>query len=330
MRIAIDVGHSAVKVWGANDRHMIFPARIVVAPVTMDLGQVGDAEGAALTITEAGSAPVTYWVGERAAPLAPPLWSRDKAADPLTRALVYAGLVRMGLPDGPVGVGLGLPLAWYREGKDALRAALLGRRVTVTGRGRTHAWSLTAVRVLPQGASAALSVFNRGTLRAAGLYVIVDIGYRTTEYVVVEVREGRLTGRPEWSGMLDIGWSLVDDDAARRVSDTLGVTVWAPALTGDTAVVLGKSVELAPFRAPGVAQLGARITQAVQAHLRDVWTSLSGAVIIGGAASVVAAQLPWQPLPVHVPDAPAFANARGYWDAVAALPVPLDAATPSA
>jgi hypothetical protein len=329
MRIGIDVGHSAVKVWGAQERHFQFPARVLEAPVTMDLGQLGG-HADAVTVREGHGAPVTYWVGERAVALAPPLWSRDKAADPLTRVLVYAAMSQAGIPDGPVGVGIGLPLAWFAKGQGPLRAALLGQRVELTRNGRTHHWTLAAVRVLPQGAIAAVSLHARGRMQTPGLYVVVDIGYRTTEYVVVDIRDGRVAGRPEWSGMLDVGWSAVDEDAARRVSDDHHATVPASMLTGDSIVVQGQTVDLGPYRTAGVTLLASRITQGVQATLGNAWTTLRGAVVIGGAASVVAPRLGWAPLPIEVPSAPAFANAQGYWDAVAAMPVPLDPPASSA
>ena len=322
MRIAIDAGHSTVKVWADGGRHDVFPARIVAAPVTMALGQLGGDPGA-FTITEDRDEPVTYWIGERAVPLTPPLWTRDKAADPLTRGLVYAACARMGLPDGPIGIGLGLPLAWFKGGKDSLRAAFVGRTVTVAHGARVNSWKVTAVRVLPQGASAALSVFAGGGLSHTGLYVVVDIGYRTTEYVVVEVQGARLVGRPEWSGMMNVGWSLVDDTAARRVSDDTGTTIWAASLTGARVMVNGRALDLAPYRAAGVAQLANRIAQTVESSLVGIWDELQGAIIVGGAAPTVAPQLNWGALPIRVPDQPAMANVQGFWQGVATLPVPL-------
>ena len=322
MRIAVDVGHSTVKAWSAGNRHVVFPARIVTAPVTMDLGQLSSGGDAAFAIAEDGGSSTAYWVGDRAVMLAAPLWSRDKAADPLTRALVYAALARMETGDGPVGLGLGLPLAWFRDGQEPLRAAFLGRRVTVAHNGRVHRWTVAAVRVFPQGASAALAAFRRGSMQDPGLYVVVDVGYRTTEHVVVQVREGRLSGRAEWSGMLDAGWSQVDEDAARRLSEERGVTVRAASLTGHETVLYGHTVDLAPYRRPGLDALAARISQAVQANLGDEWTQLRGALVIGGAAEPVAARLGWSPLPVQVPSQPVFANAQGYWDGVESMVVP--------
>lgn len=322
MRIAVDVGHSTVKAWSAGNRHVIFPARIVTAPVTMDLGQLGSGADAAFVMAEDGGPSATYWVGDRAVMLAAPLWSRDKAGDPLSRALAYAALARMDMPDGPVGLGLGLPLAWFRDGHEPLRAAYLNRRVTVVHHDRVHRWTVAAVRVFPQGAAAALGAFRRGSMQEPGLYVVIDVGYRTTEHVVVQVREGRLSGRAEWSGMLDAGWSHVDEDAARRLSDEYGVTVSAASLEGNDTVVYGHTVDLGPYRQPGLVALAARISQTVQAHLGDEWTRLRGVLVIGGAADAIAPRLGWSPLPVHVPAHPVFGNVQGYWDGIESMPVP--------
>jgi len=329
MRIAVDVGHAGVKVWCATT-HLTFPAAIAPAPSTVSLAGV-TTKDPRVTVQEDDGETVAYWMGAPAQHLAVPLWSADKAHDPFTRALVYEGVRRAGLPDGPVAVAVGLPLAWHAAHHADLAAALQGRVVTMTTATTRHRWTLTVVRVLPQGVGAAVAAVEQGLCSTAGAYLVLDIGYRTVDLVVITVDEtGRIHGHPEWSATLDVGWSAVDDAVVRGVRQATGGDVLPAQVQGPTAVIFGESWDLERWRAPAADMLAARVTQRVQTSLAPVWATLRGAILVGGGSLGILPHLDWGRMPVTVMDRPLYANAQGFWAAIRDVPIPLRSGPASA
>lgn len=328
LRVAVDVGHYAVK--GFAGMSVTFPALVASAPATVDLGPLAGRDPR-VTVREDGESPAAYWIGEDAVHLAAPVWTRDKADDPRSRALLYAAFHRVGLANGPVAVAVGLPLSWYARHHAALSDSLLGRRVSVEVGGETHRWTITVVRVLPQGVAAALTAIRQGLLREPGLYAVVDIGYRTVDVVVMEVdRSGHPHGRPQWSTTLDLGYHVVDDAVVRGLrSEHPGAEFLPAQVQRERVTVFGQSVDLGRWRTPALLALAQRVTTAVQMNLGDVWAQLQGVVLVGGGGAALQSVLAWEGLPVLVPHEPALANVLGYWETIQHLAVPDSVVTPS-
>ena len=322
MRLAVDVGHAAVKV-AADHRLFHFPAWIAIAPVTVDLGKLNGVSPE-VTIAEDDNSPTSYWIGEEAAHLATPLWSEDKAADPMTRALIYEGLRRADLPDGPVAVAVGLPLSWYGTHHGALRDALLGRRVRVEVSNRRHTWQLTAVRVMPQGVAAAGAAVAQGLCEQPGTYLIVDVGYRTVDLVVVSVDAyGALHGHPELSDTIATGWHVVDEAVLRGLRQATGGHYRPSQVQGSSVVAYGKTLELARWREPGIHALADEVTLAGQTGLASIWPTLRAVVLVGGGGVGLAPAMEWGAVPVRVMTNAVYANALGFYEAIRDTPVPL-------
>ena len=315
MRAAVDVGHYAVKAYAGSS--LVFPALIAPAPPTVDLGPLGGRDPC-IIVREDGADAASYWIGDAAQHLAAPVWTRDKGADPWSRVLLYESLRRLGLPSGSVAVAVGLPLGWFASHRAALEKSLLGRRVSLESGGIQHRWTITAVRVLPQGVAAALTAIKQGLVPVAGLYALVDVGYRTVDVVVLAVDDaGRPHGRPQWSTTLDLGWHVIDSAVIRGLRAQYPGADFLPAqVQGSHLTVFGQSVNLRRWQEPAVRSLGQRITSAVQTNLGDIWAQLEGVILVGGGAVAIHEALQWDGLSVRVADQPTFANVLGYWDAL--------------
>ena len=327
MRAAVDVGHYAVKAFGGTS--VSFPALIAPAPATVDLGPLSGRDPS-VWVREDGGPSTAYWIGEDALHLAAPVWTRDKADDPRSRVLLYAAFHRLGLANGPVAVAVGLPLSWYARHHEGLANSVLGRRVHFEVGEESHRWTVTAVRVLPQGVAAALTAVRQGLLRDAGLYAVVDVGYRTVDVVVMEVdASGQPHGRPQWSTTLDLGYHVIDDAVVRGLRTEHPGAEFLPAqVQQEHVTVFGQSVSLGRWRMPAMRALAQRVTTAVQMNLGDVWAQLRGVVLVGGGGEALQHVLAWEGLPVFVPRQPALANVLGYWEAIQRTAVPDSVATP--
>jgi hypothetical protein len=112
------------------------------------------------------------------------LFSHDKATDPLTLALTWIVVDQVMDSDRIVQLGVGLPLNWYGSQKDAfaLAPALTGS-VTVG----SQALVVEQVQVFPQAVGALVSIADSPVTDVIGL---VDIGYRTVDYLIGQVNEG--------------------------------------------------------------------------------------------------------------------------------------------
>ncbi|WP_020374433.1 ParM/StbA family protein, partial [Sulfobacillus thermosulfidooxidans] len=211
MFVAIDAGHGYVKALSSRGGQTLFPALIHPAPEAVELGAFGH-----LAVTQIDQR--AYLIGDAARRLAAPLWSRDKALDDETLRLILVGAASVGA-SGPVHLATGLPLAWFgaqhRDLKTALRG--YGGMVVLPDGTRTRLW-FESVLVLPQGVSAAGPVLDAPTYEP-GPYLLVDMGYRTTDFILVTKQpDGALTFDPLAAGSLELGMHHVQSAVAEHLT----------------------------------------------------------------------------------------------------------------
>ncbi len=302
MKVAVDVGHGFTK--GVGDRQRVmFPSLIARAPVGVDLGEYAPNETIRLDHE-------AYLVGEAARRHAPPLWSRDKAADDDTLRLLLVAAARLGAV-GPVTLATGLPVAWFGPQRRALREALTGwgGLVALPGRPAQRLW-FTAVSVYPQGVAAAAAVLSGPEYRA-GAYVVADIGYRTTDYVVVEkTAGGQLAVDPTQAGSLEIGTHAVAATVAAGLEHDFALPFTAAEVEQDAPLFIhGDAVPLNDRRQAAQEQVARQVRAALQEALDARLVKVAGVVLVGGGAAVVQTAFPKAIVP---PDAQ-WANAMAYW-----------------
>ncbi|WP_430626549.1 hypothetical protein [Sulfobacillus thermotolerans] len=177
-RVAVDCGHGCVKALTDHGQRLLGPSLIV--PVVEGAETWGTLDAVKPDVVQwAGHEANHYLVGQDAAPHAASLFSRDKAADVLTRDLTMIAVGRLLATSGRVRLAVGVPLAWYLQARREIPEAWAGI-VTVNGQTLT----IAQVAVWPQGVAALLAVLpptasqlmrkdtcwrclNRGTTRAA-------------------------------------------------------------------------------------------------------------------------------------------------------------------
>ncbi|PSR24552.1 MAG: hypothetical protein C7B46_21000, partial [Sulfobacillus benefaciens] len=177
MQLAIDVGHGYVKALSSRGHRALFPALLNPAPQAMNLGSYAQLP---VTVIDRQS----FVVGESARRFAAPVWARNKAMDDDTLRLMVTAAAQCGA-SGPVTLATGLPLAWWGSQHQAFKTALLGFGATVRlpDAAPQRLW-FESVLVLPQGIAAAGPVLDAAHYRP-GPYLVVDIGYRTTDFLLV-------------------------------------------------------------------------------------------------------------------------------------------------
>lgn len=309
MHIAIDAGHGYVKAIAGGGQRVRFPALLHPVSTTVNLGEFGRP---AITRIDESS----YIVGDAARRGATPLWSREKAIDQDTLRLMLIAAAECG-GQGPVHLATGLPLAWFGAQRETFRTALeLMRGRVVLPSGRTTTVRFESVMVLPQGVAAAGPILDHSHY-APGPYLLVDVGYRTTDFIIVtKDAQGRLDFDPLAAGSLEIGMHAVQEGLAHDLSDQHRMS-WTAAQVADaeSLVIKGERIDVRPDRQRHETHVARRIVQGLLESLDGQMDRVLGLIAVGGGAGLVHAAVP------HViqPADPQWANAQGYWMALKAM-----------
>jgi len=304
--IAIDAGHGYVKSLAASGASSIFPSLICPAPSTLDLGEFGQSK----PIQIDGQ---PYLVGESARKHASPLWSRDKATDPDTLRLILVAAAQLGA-NGPIALATGLPLSWYGSQKQAFKDALLGQTATITRPDSPpqRLW-IESVKILPQGVAASVLVLADPRHRP-GPYVVVDVGYRTTDYIVVtKASTGKLAYDAGEAGSMEIGTHAIAGTVAQALEQRYHVPFQpAEVESSQTVYIYGEAIDLPPLRQAAQQAVSSQLRDALNEALDDQLPKAAGIVLVGGGGSLLAGAFRGG---IGVPDGQ-WANVKTYLKAV--------------
>lgn len=284
----------------------MFPSLIAPAPVTIDLGEYVQS-----TVMLIGGVP--YLVGESARKIATPLWSRDKATDPDTLRLVLVAAAQLGATGG-IQLATGLPLSWYGSQRRSFREVLtgFGDVIALPGRPGRRLW-IESVTVLPQGVAAAAGLIVSAD-REPGDYVVLDIGYRTADFVVVsKTAAGSIDFRADQAGTLEIGTHAIAATVAKGLEhDYATPFTTAEIETARGIHIEGQPVDLTERRQIATAQVTQSLFRALTEALDSRLKKVAGLITVGGGALSLGHAMPQ----AVVPDDPQWANVVGYLGAL--------------
>ncbi len=269
-KIAIDCGHGYTKGLSESGQRVLFPSLICQAPTGPDLGKFGHSRAVRVNDTP-------YLIGDAARLSASSLFSTEKATDPLTLALTWAAAAQVaGSGYHTVALGVGLPLSWYATQKDALASALKGT-VHV---GESYLL-IESVSAFPQGIGALLSA----ALPSSGLVGLIDIGYRTVDYLIAEMQHGApvpvLDRAGTWSGGIHIAYQAM----SAAVEKQTGVHFEAHELADkDSVTARGQQFDLTPYRVAAFKALAGDLTRHLAASWDSIADKLDVVLLAGGGA----------------------------------------------
>lgn len=224
--------------------------------------------------------------------------------------------------EGDVDLALGLPLGVWIRGKPerkALRSRLegFGAWISVDGAPARHI-EIRSVRVYPQSLGAYLAVMQGSEgWRLVGRPVgVIDIGYRTCDYLLVTPRGGAPAPDEERSGSVDLGIGQAYDAVRETLASQTGGLPPPESLVEEgiagsgTLHYRGSEIALRPLWDVACRKLAGE----VEAVIRRVWADrvdyLAAIVLAGGGAEAVREYLSL-PAVFPVPEA-IWANAVGF------------------
>jgi len=145
--------------------------------------------------------------------------------------------------------------------------------------------------------------------------VVVDIGYRTTDYVVVTKQpDGALTFDSMAAGSLELGMHAVAVALANQLTLTHQIPFTAAQVAMvDSVIVRGQRYPLQELRQTQERQVARSIVQGLMERLDHQLDQVLGLVAVGGGSHLLTQAVPG----VIQPDHSQWANAQGYLAALA-------------
>lgn len=341
IRIAADVGYGYTKALSADGGRLSFPS--VIAPEEED-SALDDALGTKsshqrVVVSRLNVARETWLFGSAAmvAPGAVRPWASEASQREGYDVLVYAAIGSLlrntAIESVDVNLVVGLPLGVYGSQRDALRSSLRSCDAYVAVNDRVqNRIRFSNVLVLPQAAGAYYAaVLNAdGSVKAPELLKrpagVIDIGFRTTDYFVMQRDDEGLRPVKALSGSLDTGISDVYETLRRRAQGATGHMIDSlrieTALRQQDGILLdmGKEIDLRPW----VEEEAQDIARRIMDELRMAWgkhlASLGTVLLAGGGAIVLGKSMKALHPALRMVDDPVFANASGFLAALAQVP----------
>ncbi len=316
MVVAVDVGYGYVKAAGAEGRRVSWPTTLRRRAPGGGYAALGQAAGRRVRVQRPGAEPAEYQAGEAGRRA----WAADAADRAGYDVQVLAAAAALGAA-GDTDVLLGLPLAlWVQQPqRRALRDALEGIEATVAVNGGPEARiSIRSVRVLPQGAGAFQWALRQDPSLARRPVGLIDVGYRTTDYLVMRRVATGLAPDEASCGSADLGAGQVYERVRAALSEEAAVLVPEGAVEdaignyGGQMFLRGREVDTGAQVEEATRTLAAEVTEEIRRAWGDRLPLLGAVLLSGGGGEAVAPFLrDLHPLARPMPDA-LWANALGF------------------
>jgi len=241
-KIGLDLGYGYVKGINEENRKVVFPSLVGMGYKRSLSGlfdrNKSDIQNNMHVVVGGNDGQKEYFVGElarREGRNVSYAFDEHKVNHPNTKALIAAASGFL-LPEEDVDVHIvtGLPLEQFMHQKEEFKDMLKNYNLIVEfrGYGKVKIVKFDRVTVFPQAAGAVYySIMNDlSKYLVKGSYIgLVDIGFRTTDYIVFYISE-KLSLREDLSGTVDIGMSELNNTADRLFTGKTGTKLDIPEL----------------------------------------------------------------------------------------------------
>ncbi|RDV80893.1 ParM/StbA family protein [Ammonifex thiophilus] len=317
MLVSVDLGYGYTKAVKENTR-VIFPS--VVAPAFDSLDFGSRIYGHVLEYRKPGEkAARRFFVGELALKegrAAQVILSRERFRQEAAACLVLAAAYLAGA-EGRVDLAVGLPLAYYRSRREeaALFLRTLNAHVSVDGEPEKYL-SFDRVVVYPQAVGV---IYSLERLPERGLLGVVDVGFHTTDYILVECTPEGVAPLQAYTSSLEMGVATALKVFANRFAQATGVPLnladaqdlWVS--RREEVTFRGRPLGIGEMREAARREVGQAIAQAVHSAWSEKADWIDRVLLAGGGAvdfyNEITRLFPGAEL---VPD-PQWANALGFY-----------------
>lgn len=312
MELAIDVGYSHVKAI-STEKRVIIPS--IVAPYrNLSLADLsGKGIGHMVEVRKADGQISCNFVGDlavREGHAASFTLEREKHKHPNHDVLILTAAKVLGAGVSTT-LAAGLPVAYYRSQKDDLKRHLESLHAVITLDGNNPSRvSFSEVVIYPQGAGALLTIED---LPDSGLVTLIDVGYKTTDFVTARVGGGpvsRLSGSIE-TGVFNLYEVVAQEYWARTGAPLAPARIAEVLISNGLITYYGEDINLTDTIREASLYIARNIVDQIQAAMGDRYSTIKRFYLAGGGTLALPDLQSFFPS-ARVIDDPQWANAEGY------------------
>jgi plasmid segregation protein ParM len=314
-KIAIDVGYGDTKAISEDGLNVLYPS--VWAPAR-DLIEPTSGDGYVVDVTRLQNGQHTInFVGELALQESKTIsftLNREKYLHPSHDILLLTAAALLAEKNlGLITLGIGLPIDCYRSQAEALVTHVKNIRATVKVNGQKPVEVyFDKVTAYLQGVTPLLCIKDKP---ANGFIALCDPGFKTTDYTVFDMRNGKPHLISDMSGSVNIGVSQVNETISREFNGITGGGVldsWLVRKLIRNGKILynGSEYDLSDTMADASKNTARSIADKIMESWREMSKFITRTYIIGGVDMLP--DLPGMMPDAKVVDEPRFANANAF------------------
>lgn len=333
MRISVDIGFGFIKGVNEKGEKVCFPSVVGRKTLNMLSGLVGVQDDYIVAIEGSKSDTTTYYVGDVAITNKfERNWNNDKSFD-LNLLKVFCGtcISLLGGDEKDVDLSVGLPISFFNSHRQDLKDMLQGMKIKIkVNDGEFKTFTIKSVYVFIQGAGAYYAtIFNTdGDVvnydLANSSCAIIDIGYRTVDYLVMEKGKKGINVLDNLTGSLeDEGMNVAMQEIAQALFMECGgvvdlVEVEKALLWSNGKMEYGPSIiDLRKHQEEAYSHLAEKIKNKINIQWNKTAVSIPVIYLTGGGASELYKYMHKHFKQLKVQDNGQYANAIGYLSAQA-------------
>lgn len=324
MIVSVDLGYGFVKAFGGGKERVIFPQAMAPAAgdiIERDSRLGGSRPGYRVKLRPQGSINKNeVFVGDlavRESRGARMSLGRNRFGEAERKMSIVHTMTAAYLAgaEGQVTLAFGLPLAWYKQQKDEVQSALRTAMYVQVDNQPERFIQFNQVEVFPQGVGA---LFAASHLPREGLIGLVDIGYYTTDYLLVDIRPEGVDPLTNYMSSVEVGThsalqifaTKFTEETGKPLSATDSLALWDKKEINFERRLL---VNLEKFRKDALAEVGEQVVAEITRAWSEKLFEVERIYLAGGGAYEFAAGFEHGIGGVEVIDDAQFANAKGFF-----------------
>jgi len=299
--VALDIGYGQTKGVSEDDDRLIFPSIVSkkVGETALSDTIQSNKDNFEVCITKDGIGDEYYYVGDAGISMSSSS-KRSFEENPIQNSnlkiITATALHRLTDDDtGKHDINLikGLPLSYYSQQKERVKEDLEGEQFQITINNISKFIRIDNIEVLPQGAGVYYDQLLNldGSIKDAELYKkpigIIDIGYRTFDYLVMSKGKSGLILREDLTGSMEDGMNKVVKGVQKRFEKNYKKSIHLQKVEqallwyNGKLFFKGEEIDLKPYELEAKDEFTEDVIGKIKTEWNDEIDHL-GAIIIGG------------------------------------------------
>ncbi|MEZ0536021.1 hypothetical protein ACAG39_02090 [Caldicellulosiruptoraceae bacterium PP1] len=320
MKVAVDIGFGYTKAIAENGKSVVFPS-MVSKRMTAN-SKMGFAYKENYIVTYMNN---IYAIGEAAlnSPNSSANFSEDRFTDEFSKILLLTALHALDIEEQNIELAIGLPIMLYSNYSDKVRDYIEFAEETIIINNEVRRYKIDVCEVFPQGVGALFSINDK---IPNGYISVIDVGFRTTDVLLVKYNKGDIIPLTEFSFSVDEGTSRILTTLTKHIQHKYGIARNETNILDvfETGVVLvkGREKDITEARDEIVREVTESIINKIVTKWNDFVNDVVRIYVAGGGAYMISPHLKViGEMEIKIVDDPQFANAKGFLNMLESISV---------